>query len=714
MASPAKPFDLSGLPSLSAENIEQLDLMLRDLYGFLTQSPLGTSDAALDLSELADTGLLYIDASEDLASFGTTGVVYVDSADLPQALSTVGSVYINTSGVPASLSAATGNALISGGVGAVPSFGKIGLTTHVTGTLPIANGGTNNTTFNSGSVMFYNGTQIAEDNSGLFFDTSNDRLGIGAASPTEPLTVTHADTALAGVHFTSASGFGAFRLYEGSGLRGTLQFVGSTFATVGRRNNLELFNMHATGDITFHVQGSTTPSVTLNDAGNVLIANLTTGSVVFAGASGLLSQDNSNLFWDDTNKSLKLRGLVSGYPLEVHSSFASSAGFYTHSDTAFRAPATDLLRSRGTEGSPLSVNSADHIGYLSFYGYGGGDYRLSAGIAVLAAEAFSATNFGSIITFNTKSSAGGAYQERFRVTGSGILATAGTSAADTSISVGTLGDGLYAPSVGQLHIAANGSDAIQIASNQNVTLVKSIYVGATHYLGVNGRSLISAPADGRFVFSDNSGAGGAVSLAIGTTVFPATGTNGLIFGDGTALTSMGSNTAGLYADDVGGTVEMFGIGEGGNKAQLTGLNIRKTADESVTNSTTHQSDDHLTVNLAASSSYAFEIWGFWTTAGATAGITVQLDGTVGVSSLKADVAHIDNSTNAFSAFQRITAFNSAVGVGLTGDNSFYIRGVIETSTAGTFLLEWAQNSADAGNATTLQENSFLVLRKLNA
>lgn len=39
----------------------------------------------------------------------------------------------------------TGNALISGGVGVAPSYGKIGLTTHVDGTLPIANGGTGET-----------------------------------------------------------------------------------------------------------------------------------------------------------------------------------------------------------------------------------------------------------------------------------------------------------------------------------------------------------------------------------------------------------------------------------------------------------------------------------------------------------------------------------------------------------------------------------------
>jgi len=41
---------------------------------------------------------------------------------------------------------ATGNALVSGGVSTAPSWGKIDLTTHVSGTLPVANGGTGATT----------------------------------------------------------------------------------------------------------------------------------------------------------------------------------------------------------------------------------------------------------------------------------------------------------------------------------------------------------------------------------------------------------------------------------------------------------------------------------------------------------------------------------------------------------------------------------------
>ncbi len=54
---------------------------------------------------------------------------------------------------------ATGNSLISGGVGAAPSWGKIGLTTHVSGTLPIANGGTNGTaTPTAGAVSYGTGT----------------------------------------------------------------------------------------------------------------------------------------------------------------------------------------------------------------------------------------------------------------------------------------------------------------------------------------------------------------------------------------------------------------------------------------------------------------------------------------------------------------------------------------------------------------------------
>jgi microcystin-dependent protein len=54
---------------------------------------------------------------------------------------------------------ATGNALISGGVGVAPTWGKIGLTSHVSGTLPVGNGGTGTITApTQGGVIYATST----------------------------------------------------------------------------------------------------------------------------------------------------------------------------------------------------------------------------------------------------------------------------------------------------------------------------------------------------------------------------------------------------------------------------------------------------------------------------------------------------------------------------------------------------------------------------
>ena len=42
------------------------------------------------------------------------------------------------------------------------------------------------------------------------------------------------------------------------------------------------------------------------------ISGITQGSVLFAGASGVLSQDNSNFFYDDANNTLRVKRQLSG------------------------------------------------------------------------------------------------------------------------------------------------------------------------------------------------------------------------------------------------------------------------------------------------------------------------------------------------------------------------------------------------------------------
>ena len=68
-------------------------------------------------------------------------------------------LYANTTTTLAKLAdVATGNALISGGVTTAPSWGKIGLTTHVSGILPTAHGGTNLSSFTAGGAVYATST----------------------------------------------------------------------------------------------------------------------------------------------------------------------------------------------------------------------------------------------------------------------------------------------------------------------------------------------------------------------------------------------------------------------------------------------------------------------------------------------------------------------------------------------------------------------------
>jgi len=109
-------------------------------------------------------------AGSFLRSQGVAAAPQWSTLILPNS-ATVGDIlYSNSANNISGLTAvATGNALISGGASTAPLWGKIGLTTHISGTLAIANGGTGQTTqtaaFNSlsptsvkGDIIVFNGT----------------------------------------------------------------------------------------------------------------------------------------------------------------------------------------------------------------------------------------------------------------------------------------------------------------------------------------------------------------------------------------------------------------------------------------------------------------------------------------------------------------------------------------------------------------------------
>lgn len=120
----------------------------------ITSGTLGTSRLSGSYTGITGVGTLTAgtwNANTIGVTYGGTGIASYAVGDL---------VYADTTTSLAKLAdVAVGNALISGGVGSAPSYGKIGLATHVSGTLPIANGGTNSTTTpTAGAVAFGTGT----------------------------------------------------------------------------------------------------------------------------------------------------------------------------------------------------------------------------------------------------------------------------------------------------------------------------------------------------------------------------------------------------------------------------------------------------------------------------------------------------------------------------------------------------------------------------
>jgi len=100
--------------------LEERDRQLEDYVSALPTSPVGVADGGTGITSYTVGDLLYASAATTLSRL----------ADV-----------------------ATGNALISGGVGVAPLWGKIGLTTHVSGVLPEGNGGTNQSAYTTGDLL---------------------------------------------------------------------------------------------------------------------------------------------------------------------------------------------------------------------------------------------------------------------------------------------------------------------------------------------------------------------------------------------------------------------------------------------------------------------------------------------------------------------------------------------------------------------------------
>jgi len=280
-------------------------------------------------------------------------------------------LYANTTTTLAKLpDVATGNALISGGVNTAPLWGKIGLTTHVSGVLPIANGGTNTTaTPTAYGVAYGTGTAYAFTAAGT---TKQALLANTGAAPTWS-TLTTGSSILYG----DASG-GFSNVTIGTGV----SFVGGTLSATGSGGTVT----SVTGTSPVNSSGGATPAIslaaaygdTLNPYGtktaNYVLAGPTTGAAAVPTFRALVANDIPSLSYvtsvsftggiitvanPTTTPALTVAGTSGGIPYFSSGTTWASSAALTQYGVVYGggAGATPVATAAGTTGQVLTATT---------------------------------------------------------------------------------------------------------------------------------------------------------------------------------------------------------------------------------------------------------------------------------------------------------------------------------------------------------------------
>jgi hypothetical protein len=132
----------------------------------------------------------------------------------------------------------TGTVTSAGNLTLGGTLSGVSLTSQVTGTLPVANGGTGTATaFTAGSVVFAGASgTYSQDNANLFWDDTNNRLGIGTATPGYALDIASSDTT-AGLGYATriranaTAGAGAIQFTD-SGVTAQLGYISASASDI--------------------------------------------------------------------------------------------------------------------------------------------------------------------------------------------------------------------------------------------------------------------------------------------------------------------------------------------------------------------------------------------------------------------------------------------------------------------------------------------------
>jgi hypothetical protein len=419
------------------------------------------------------------------------------------------------------------------------------------------------------------------------------------------------------------------------------------------------------------------------------ITSATSGSLLFAGTSGILAQDNANLFWDNTNDRLGIGTITPASLLDI------TGGLTT----------TGSVLTLGTK--EPSVVAADVLGRLNFYApleSDGSDSRLvGASIAAIAEGTFGTTLNATSLQFQT-----------------GNSETATTKM--TILSSGNVGIGDTTPA--SLFTVGNG-DLFQVSSSGAIAAVTDI-IGATGNINFTNFDVLGS--------SGNTDIGGTITAGSGNEII--TLSTGKIDADALTLTAAvdgGTGTSsgsGLMARSDG-----IGLLQGCADGQVlkwiestdtwdcatitpggTSKFVVKGSDENVASGTTLQDDNELTFPVASGETWVFDFvlrvsnvnsaTPGWKNAikgatGWTCAVTMSGTEPAGAAFPQANMTDCDGTPTSVA--------NTTIVADANVPYQVRVQGFVTTTSSGSVVLQWAANTS---GSLTVKAGSYVIAQKV--